>query len=218
MPPCRRRCVAAFLIIGFLWNGSAVAQERDALAGRWCDLALTKDSEAGFERFLHMAQTGQLGKDVSNANVGVFKNYARLELVRGNAPKKVFLLTPRTSATRVCRYFTIEPGDGATASDVARVGHALDEAFGEDPFQLAYDFFNAPPGGDPLPSLVDAWESGGWHGVVRGLERRMAALAGIQYTIAVIVALTVALLASLLLLWASGGPPPSRIEPRTDSQ
>src|SRR6266481_1286875 len=121
MPFGRRTWVAAFLVIGVLWNASVAAQDRDALAKRWRDLALTKDSEVGFERLIHMAQVGQLGKDVSNANVGVFKNYARLELVRGGAPTKVFLLTPRTSTTRACRYFNIEPGDGASASDVAGV-------------------------------------------------------------------------------------------------
>jgi hypothetical protein len=217
MPFWTRTRLAALLVIGLSWNSYAVAQEGEAVARRWRDVALTKDSEVGFERFLHMAQTGQLGEDVQNANVGVFKNYARLELVGGDAPKKVFLLTPKSSTTTGSRYFNIEPGEGATSGDVARVAQALDAAFGEDPFQLAYDFFNAPPGGDPIPRLVDAWRSGGWRGVVRGLERRMAALAGLRYTVAVIVALAAALLASLWLLWASQ-PPPVRIESSADSR
>ena len=200
---------ASFLFIGLLWNSSAGADDsaptdpNEVLAERWLDLALTRDSEVGFQRFIHMAQTGQLGDDVTNANVGVFKNHARVELVRGAAPLKLFLLTPKNATQTISRYFSIEPGDGATASDVVRVGKALDAAFGGDPFQLAYDFFNATLGGDPIPSLAEAWTNGSWRGVRRGLERLMVALAGLPYTIAVIVALVAALLASLVLLWGS---------------
>jgi len=201
--------VAVFLFIGVLFSTPAGAQDpalsedNEIVAQRWRDLALTTDSEVAFERFIHMAQTGQLGDDVTNANVGILKNHVRVELVRAGAPVKVLLLTPKDAAQGVCRFFNIEPREGATASDVARVGHALDEVFAEDPFRLAYDFYNATPGGDPIPTLAMAWGDGGWRGVRRVVERRIVALAGLTYTIGVIVALAVALLGSLVLLWGS---------------
>ena len=220
-----RRLVASILIIGLLAAAPAGAQnaaaapdaavtdDSEVLAQRWRDLALTTDSDAAFERFIHMAQTGELGADVTNANVGVIKNHARVELVPApGASRKLFLLTPKDATQTLCRYFNIEPGEGATASDAARVGRALDAAFGEDPFQLAYDFFNAVPGGAALPSLADAWRRSGWSGVLHGLERRTVGLAGLPYTVAVIGALAAALVASLWLLW--GAPTESVLEER----
>jgi hypothetical protein len=208
----RAACFAALLLIGTAWNPAAHAEEKmttdeEVLAERWTDLTLSTSCEAGFQQFIHMAQTGQLGDDVTNANVGIFKNHARVELVRAGAPSKRLLLTPRDSTQTITRYFSIVPGEGATASDVARVAKALDEAFKEDPFQLAYDFFNALPRGDPIPNFTDAWTYGGWRGVLRVVERRMVALAGVRYTIAVIVVLTAALVASVFLLWSSEPPP-----------
>ena len=198
---------AVFLVLSLRCNAPADAHEKasdaEVLAERWADLALTTNCEAGFRRFMHMAQTGQIGADVTNANIGVMKNHVRLELVRTGAPNKLLLLTPKSSAHSPARYFNIEPGPGVTADDVARVARGLDQAFGEDPFQLTYDFFSAVPGGDPIPRLIDAWTSDGWKGVMRALERRMAALAGLRYTMGVIVALGTALLASLFVLWGS---------------
>ena len=218
----RAVCVAVFLLVALLRNlpagaqDPALSEEHELVAQRWRDLALTKDSEVAFERFIHMAQTGQMGHDVTNANVGILKNHVRVELVRAGAPVKLLLLTPKDSTQTASRYFHIEAGEGATASDVARVGRALDEVFAEDPFQLAYDFFNAAPGGAPIPSLADAWVYGGWTGVLHGLGRRMAALAGIPYTVAVIVALTTALACSLVLL--CGSTPLSTDQSRPSSQ
>jgi hypothetical protein len=210
----RTLSLASCLLVGLLWSGSALAHDPEAtaegesLAQRWTDLALTTDCEAGFQSFIRMAQDGRLGDDVTNANVGIWKNHARIELVRAGAPSKLLLVTPRNSNQTISRYFNIEAGEGATGRDVARVAHALDQAFDADPFQLAYDFFNAVPGGDALPNLATAWRDGGWKGAVRALERRMAALAGLPYTIAVIVALAAALLASLCVLWGSPPHPP----------
>lgn len=207
-------CTAVALLIGLLCSapagaGDAALPEGDEIvAQRWRDLALTEDSATAFERFIQMAQRGQLGDEVVNANVGILKNHVRVELVPApGAQRKLFLLTPKDSTQTLCRYFNIDPGDGATASDAARLGAALDAAFADDPFRLAYDFFNAVPGGDPLPSLAAAWHNSGWKGVLRGLVRRTVALAGLPYTVAVIGALAAALLASLWLLW--GGPPPA---------
>jgi hypothetical protein len=179
------------------------AEGSEAIAGRWRDLALTKDCEEGFRRFMHMAETGQLGSDVTNANVGVFKNHARVELVRGAAPIIVLFLSPPQPGGGNSRYFTVEPGPRATADDVGRVARALDAVFREDPFELAYDFFNASPGGAPIPSLWEAAASDGWRGVVRVLARQTASLASAGYTMVVIVLVSTALIANLLLLWGS---------------
>ncbi len=211
--------LAAVLAVGLMWNHPAAGQSTPAggdegVSRRWPDLALTTNCEAGFRRFIHMAQTGQLGRDVTNANVGILKNHVRVELVRGGTSNKLLLLTPKSGGQTMARYFNIEPGEGATATDVARVGQALDEAFDADPFELAYDFFNAVPAGDPIPRLADAWAYGGWAGVMRTVERRMAALVGPRYTIAVIVGVGASLLASLVLLWGST-PRPVRSEPST---
>ena len=184
-------CTASFLLSGLLWNASAVAQ----------DLALTKDCEDGFQRFIHMAQSGQLGEDVTNANVGIVGNRVRVELVRTGAPIKLLLLTPKSSPHTICRYFDVAPGDGATARDVGRVGAALDEVFGADPFRLPG--LEESLGGDPIPSLAGAWAYGTWRGVLRVVERRMMVLASLTYTAGVIVVLALACLASLALLWGS---------------
>jgi hypothetical protein len=209
--------LAFFLVIGVAWVASAGVQElaqpqdSEIVAGRWRDLALTKTCEVGFQRFIQMAQAGMLGSDVTNANVGVFKNHARVELVRSQAPNILLQLTPKQSTATNSRYFTIEPGEGATASDVVRVARALDEAFSEDPFELAYDFFNASRSGDPIPGLGAAWVTDGSRGVLRALSRQVAALVSLTYTIAVLAALAMALVASLLLLWGST-PPRASVE------
>jgi len=178
----------------------------EAFAGRWRGLALTKDCEDGFRRLMQMAQSGQLGKDVAQANVGIFKNHARVELVRRELPIAVLLLTPKDSSDGMPPYFSVEPGMGATAEDVARVARALDEVFTENPFRPAYDFFNASRVGAPIPGIGEAYASGGWRGVLGVLARHTAALASLSYTVAVLVMLVAGIVASVLLLWGSTSP------------
>ncbi len=170
------------------------------------DVMLTRYSEVGFLQLMHLAQNGQLGDDVVNANIGVTKDHVRVELVRTGAPSKVFLLCPKSAAHGSSRYFDIEPGEGAAASDVERLGRALDRVFAENPFQLAPDFFNGSPHGEGMPGFADVWRAAGWRGVGRLLERRMVSLASLRYTIAVIGGLLMSVLASLSLLWGSAPP------------
>jgi len=166
------------------------------------DLVLPTDSEAGFVRFMRMAQSGGLGHDVTNANIYIDGAVARVELVRSQPPNTVVMLSTKSTQQTVSRYFDISAADHATAADVALVGRALDAAFDNDPFQLASGFFDAVPG-PPLPSLWDAWQEGGWRGVVRTLQRHIAALVGLPYVLAVIVTLTVGLAAALVVLWTA---------------
>jgi hypothetical protein len=178
------------LSAGLLASAPALAQE----------LALTRDCEAGFRQLIDMAQTGRLGADVTNANVGIFNDHVRLELLRPGAPMKLLLLTDKRSAHTVSRYFDVTPRAGATAADAARVGAALDEVFKQDPFEIqVYEGFS----GATAPGLAEAWEYGGWRAVVRAGERRMIAYAGLPYTSGVIVALTLTWLVSLVVLWGS---------------
>jgi hypothetical protein len=199
MPIHRSACMPLFLLVSLLWNVQGSAQDAPGLM-------LTTDSEAAFQRLIRMAQTGQLGDDVTNANVGIVKNRAVVELVRTGAPTKLLYLTPKSSTDGTSRYFDVTPGEGARASDVARVGKALDDVFGEAPFQLAPEFFDAVPGGVPIRPLADAWRFGGWRGVMHALERHTVALAGRAYAIGVTVGLAAGMLASLLLLWGSNPP------------
>lgn len=194
MSLCRAAWASAFVLLALLWNQPVSAQ----------DLMLPKDSEAGFLRFMQMAQTGQLGDDVINANVGVFKTWVQVELVRQGAPKKLLYLKPKSTTQAFSRYFDIEAGEGTTASDVVRVGRALDAVFADDPFELTLDLFNTTP--DRIPRLADAWAYGGWRGVFRALQRRMVAMAGLTYTVAVIATLVAGLLVTLVLLWGSMPP------------
>ena len=167
------------------------------------DLALTRDCEVGFQRIIQSAQNGELGDDVTNANVGVSPHRVEIELVRRNGSNKVLLLTRRTSTQALSRYFDIELGEHATASDAARVGRVLDQAFQEDPFEVAFDFFGALAMSD-FPTLTEAWQYGGWTRVLRVAEGRLAAPVGLRSTVAVIVLVATALLASLVLLSRSG--------------
>jgi hypothetical protein len=183
--------VGALLVSLVSWSAPATGRE----------LTLSKDSESGFLRLMHMAQTAQLGADVINANIGVDGEHVRVELVRRHAPIAVLRLTPKRSAQTVCKYFDITPGEGATASDVARVGKALDDVFTGDPFQILghEESFGAVP----HPTLTEAWEYGGWRAVLRALEVRMMVPASLEYTVGVIVLLALGVLASLLVLWLS---------------
>ena len=184
---------ATFLFVALFGAVPAVAE----------DLTLTKDCEEGFRQLIRMAQGGRLGDDVTNANVAVAGNKIRVELVGARAPVKVLLLTPKRSPQAVSRYFDVVAGEGATASDVGRVGTALDEVFVDDPFQILG--LELSPG-DPVPTLAEAWALSGWRGARRAFEQRMMVLAGLQYTVGVIVALAAGLLASLAVLWGSAIP------------
>jgi hypothetical protein len=192
MTPLRLLCLLACLAGTPLWNTTASAQS----------LALTTDSEEGFRRVIRMAQTGQLGDEVTNANVAIAHDHARLELVRAARPSQVFLLTRAVDTTT--RYFDVAPVEGAVASDVERVGRALAEAFREDPFRVAGLEESHARG--VIPGLGEAWADGGWRGVVHACERRMMVLASLGYTIGVIAVLALAMLASLALLWGSAPP------------
>ena len=177
------------------------------------DLALTTESEFEFQRLIHSAQTGALGDDVTNANVFVLKNRVRVELVRTGGASKTLLLRHKASAQSWCRYFDIEPGEGATPADAARLGKVLDAAFAEDPFHVAWDFFGVYAH-EPIPSLAQAWRDGGRKGVQRVLESYLIAATGVGYAIAVISAVAVGLSASLVLLW--GAAPQRGSGPQSD--
>src|SRR6185369_10702197 len=123
--PMSRRTWLVLML--FFWCMTASAQEP----------TLSKDSEDGFRRFMHRAQSGELGEDVVNANVALMGAQARVELIRRDGSPMVFVLTPRRSSVAVSRYFDIAPGENATAERMARVGRALDACFIEDPFQYA---------------------------------------------------------------------------------
>jgi hypothetical protein len=187
----RRLGAASLLLAGLLGNAPAVAQ----------DLMLTEACEQGFRRLIQMAQNGRLGEDVTNANVGVEKVRVRVELVRAGAPSKLVWLRPKSSTPAFARFFDVAAGDGATESDLLRVGRALDEIFTEDPFVVAG--FRASPGGSPIADFTEAWTHGGWTGVLGAFERRMMALVSVQYTVGIILVLAIGLAASLALLWGS---------------
>lgn len=194
----RSACVAGVAVLLLHWCAAAPT----------LGLMLTRYSELGFLRLMHMARHGQLGGDVVNANVGIVKDSVRLELVVRGVANRVLLLMPAGPDDRASRYFHIEPQQGASAEDVARVGRALDEAFGDNPFQIAPGFFNVVPGRERMPDLAEVWEYAGWRGVLLVGERRIAEVASLPYTVTVILVLVGAVAASLFLLWAS--PPPDR--------
>lgn len=185
------RVVLSSVLLVLAWTVAATAQ----------DLALPKDSEDSFLRFIHMAQGGALGDDVTNANVNISETGTRVELVRAVGSAKILLLSPKRSQQTTCRYFDIAPGENATASDVARVGRVLDECFLDDPFQFAG--LEESLSLSPVPGLTYAWAYGGWRGILRVVERRMMGLASLEYTVGVIVALSLGFVASLALLWGS---------------
>lgn len=175
------------------------------------DLVLDMERGAGFQCLLAMAQSGRLGDDVTNANVGVNGDRVRIELVRGGAPVKVLLLRPKRSGETAFRYFEVEPAENSAASDAALVGRALDECFAEDPFEILG--VEAPADGGAGPGLLAAWSHGDWRAARRAIEGRMMVLASLQYTIAVIVVLAVGFAASLALLWGSTPAAPSAHRP-----
>ena len=98
-------------------------------------------------------------------------------------------------------YFDVAPGESADAGAARRVASALQVAFRENPYQVVGLEESYASG--PIPGLIEAWADGGWRGVAGAYERRLMVPASRGYTIAVIVGLTVATLASLALLWGS---------------
>lgn len=186
----------ALALLSVVWS-TAAAQE----------LTLREDCEAGFRRFIQMAQRREMGDDVTNANVSVDGKRVDVELVRSNAPSTFLRLRPKQSAQTFSRFFDVVPGAGASSRDAEHVGHALDAAFAEDPFDIVG--LEGTPGDDPIPGLRAAWGYGGWRGVTRVLERRMMVLASVRYTMTVFVGLVIGVFASVVLLWASVSPPRS---------
>jgi hypothetical protein len=166
---------------------------------------LTPDAEAGFRQLMRMAQAGELGSEIANANVGVERERVSVELVRADGSTQRFTLTARGAAPAASRFFAIAAGAGASEDDVARLGRALDACFAHDPFDLGDDFFAADQDGG-VPTLGEAWASDGWHGAGRALLRRMASPAGLRYTVAVIALLAIGVLASVAILCTT--PPP----------
>lgn len=181
--------VLAFLVLGGI---ATPAQE----------LTLTRDSEFGFRQIIDAAQRGELGEDVSNANVGVRGTDVRIELVRMHGANKLLFLTYKHSTQSLSRYFDIELGEGATEGDAARVGKLLDEAFRDDPFEVIFDFFGARTM-THLPTLAEAWKAGGWTRVLRVLEGRFTTSVGVSHAAVIISVLAISSLAGLVLLWGS---------------
>jgi hypothetical protein len=193
--------VATALSVVLLWTGSARAQ---AVAHRSADepqrqLVLTKDSEGGFRAFMDMVRGGKLGPDTREVNVDVSGGSVRLELLRESGPSMVFLLAQPDSTTKFSRYFDVQALENASASDCARVGSLLDEAFASSPFEEIPPPTQSAPG-DALGAgnaLQRAW---------RAFRARLMRPASLQYTIAVIILTGVALLASIVVLCM---PPPT---------
>ncbi|HVM97892.1 MAG TPA: hypothetical protein VMT89_15970 [Candidatus Acidoferrales bacterium] len=191
----RRRRIGAFaiiLVIG-LWGERARAQ----------DLSLTEDSEAGFGRLIHTAQSGGLGADVVNANIFIAKDHVDVELLCGTPPIRHLVLRPARAKPAASRYFEIETGEGARAEDATRLALVLDQIFQEDPFQSTAGLFESPAAGDFIPRLLEAWSEGGGVAAFHVLARQMTALASLSYTLFVIAGSTAGLLWSLALLWGT---------------
>jgi hypothetical protein len=187
----RRRGAAVFVLLASLLGSDVSAQ----------DLMLTEACEQGFRRLIRMAESGRLGEDVTNANVGVEKTRVRVELVRAGAPSVIVWLGPKTSAAALARFFDVRAGEGATHADLVRVGNALDQIFLVDPFAVAG--YEAHPGGEAIPGFAEAWSDGGWRGVRRILERRMMAFASVEYTLVVLAVVAIGVVATLVLLWGA---------------
>jgi hypothetical protein len=152
---------------------------------------LRPDSESGFRRLMQMAQTGALGSDVVNANVGIDGVAVTVELVRATPPDQSFVLTFKTSGDGASRWFDVAGREGTTPADVARLGSALDRAFDSSPFQSL--------SGDDRPGPRE-----GRHPV-----SAPPSMASKPYTLAVTLALAVALAGGLVLLWRYTPPDPS---------
>jgi hypothetical protein len=184
------------------WAFVLVAFVLGSVPARAQDVALTPASELGFRRFMRAAESGELGSDVTGANVGIAPHRVQVELVRPGQANKLLFLTHKSSKPGPARYFDIELGQAATASDAARVARILDAAFEEDPFEVVVGFVGAHAPSH-FPTLTEAWKEGGWAEVLWALDGRLTAPVGVTDAAVVAAALAVAVLASLILLWGS---------------
>lgn len=169
------------------------------------DLILTKDCEDGFRRFMEMAQEGRFGNDVEDMNIGIDPKQVQIELVRRDAASKHFLLTVKRSTHAVSRYFDVVLGEGATLADAAQIGRALDEVFPESPFVLPA--IGRARNAGPASGTAGTWSSDSWMGLLHGVAWRMMGPASLEYTVGIIVALALGLLATLVALWIPRPPP-----------
>jgi hypothetical protein len=169
------------------------------------DLTLTKDCEQGFRRFVEMAQNGRFGSDVEDVNVGISAKQVQIELVRRDAPSKHFLLSAKRSTHSISRYFDVVPGEGSTVADAEQIGRALDEVFLESPFVLPA--ISRPRNAAPASGTAGTWSSDSWMGLLHGAAWRMMGPASLEYTVGIIVALVLGLLATLVFLWTAQPPP-----------
>lgn len=188
------RVTVAAIVLVCIASARAGAQE----------VTLQKNCEVGFRALIRDAQSGRLGADVTNANVRVQGKLVEVELVRANAASLLFRLTPKASEQVYARYFDIAFGVGATAADAERLGRGLNAAFDADPFVIVVS-----EGGrvdDPIPAVAAAWRYGGWQGVARVIERRMMVLAGVRYTVAMVVFLALGISGCVALFWLSPAP------------
>jgi len=175
-----------------------LAMLRVVVAVAATDLVLTTGSDLGFRRLIQMAQQGELGEAVHNANISIDKKRVRVELL-GDGPAKNLWLSHKSTPQDLSRYFHVEPGDGATVDDVHRLSVALDAVFTQDPFGVSIDAVGSSLGG-PAPSWGEVWAGGGLLGMVKELERRLTSLASLSYTVALIVVLAGGLAVSLVVL------------------
>jgi hypothetical protein len=82
--PLRRVAGPAIMLLAWCaWAPWAAAQ----------DLTLGADSEDGFRRLMRMAQTGQLGDDVVNANIAIARDRVHVELVGAGGDSKHVTVT-----------------------------------------------------------------------------------------------------------------------------
>jgi hypothetical protein len=186
------RAISVSLLLALLSCAGPVAAQ---------ELTLSAERTRGLQHFIEAAQAGRLGEDVRNANVGVFKHSVEIELVRTRGPNQHFLLTRKDSTQNRSRYFNVEPGAGATASDAERVGQLVDECLGADPFRPFLDFYGASTRGRPLPSLLTAWRDRGWRGALQAFESHFIAPPGLWQTATIFAMLAALLIAGLIVIW-----------------
>ncbi len=177
------------------------------------EVALQPDSEAGFRRLMAMSQGGELGSDVSNANIGIRKDGSvAIELVRRGQPNLRFVLQPRRGGESPSRYFDIRGESEEAADRTGALAEALDRCFSGNPFTVAV--IEQPPGAT-MPGWLDAWRADGLAGLARAAELRMTALRSLGYTIGLTALLAALSFASVLQLWFSdprrSDSPPARI-------
>src|SRR4051812_42474442 len=100
-------------------HGQVVSERESNVPQR--HVALTKESEEGFRRFMDMVRSGKLGADVHEADIDVAEGSVDLKLLRKSAAPMVLHLTRRTSAAGLSRHFDLEARENTSAGDLARV-------------------------------------------------------------------------------------------------